>query len=37
MDVATPSRGKKKLNVCTRKKKEVSFGGTLEDLDPRRS
>jgi hypothetical protein len=34
MDVATPTRGNKKLNTCTRKKKDVSFGGTLKDLDP---
>jgi hypothetical protein len=34
MDVATPARGKKKLKTCTGKKKDVSFGGTLADLDP---
>jgi hypothetical protein len=28
MDVATPTRGKKKLNTCTRKK-DIAFGGTL--------
>jgi hypothetical protein len=27
-------RGKKKMNICTRKKKGVAFGGTLTDLDP---
>jgi hypothetical protein len=34
MDVATPARGKKKLKICTGKKKDVAFGGTLADLDP---
>jgi hypothetical protein len=35
MDVATPAKGKKKLKICTEKKKDVAFGGTQEDLDPR--
>ena len=34
MDVATPARDKKKLKICTGKKKDVAFGGTLVDLDP---
>jgi len=34
MDAATPARGKKKLNIFTGKKKDVTFGGTLVDLDP---
>jgi hypothetical protein len=33
MDVATLARSKKKLNICTVKKKGVAFGGALEDLD----
>jgi hypothetical protein len=33
MDVVTPTRGKKKLKICTGKKKDVSFGGTLTYLD----
>jgi hypothetical protein len=35
MDVETLARGKKKLKTCTRRKKDVAFGGTLADLDPR--
>jgi hypothetical protein len=34
MDVSTPARGKKKLKICTGKKKDVAFGGALADLDP---
>jgi hypothetical protein len=34
MDVATLARAKKKLKICTGKKKDVAFGGTLADLDP---
>jgi hypothetical protein len=34
MDVANTERGKKKLNIFTEKRKDVSFGGTLVDLDP---
>jgi hypothetical protein len=34
MDAKTPARGKKRLNICTGRKKDVSFGGTLTDLDP---
>ena len=33
MDVATPAMGKNKLKICKGKKKDVSFGGTLVDLD----
>jgi hypothetical protein len=33
MDVETPAKGKKRLKTCTRRKKDVAFGGTLEDLD----
>jgi hypothetical protein len=33
MDAATPAKGKKKLNICIVKKKDVAFGGTLADLD----
>jgi hypothetical protein len=35
MDVETPARGKKKLNTCTGRKKDVTFGCTLVDLDSR--
>jgi hypothetical protein len=35
MDAETPTRGKKKDGgICTMKKKDISFGGTLVDLDP---
>jgi hypothetical protein len=34
MDAGTADRGKKKLKICTEKKKDVAFGSTLEDLDP---
>jgi hypothetical protein len=35
MDVETPTRGKRKLKTCIGRKKDVAFGGILEDLDPR--
>jgi hypothetical protein len=35
MDAETLARGKKRLKTCTGRKKDVAFGGTLEDLDPR--
>jgi hypothetical protein len=34
MDSETPSKGNKRLKTCTGRKNDVSFGGTLEDLDP---
>jgi hypothetical protein len=34
MDVETPARGKKRLKTCTGRNKDVTFGGTLTDLDP---
>jgi hypothetical protein len=37
MDVVTPTRGKKTLEICTRKKQGHHLGGTLADLDPRGS
>jgi hypothetical protein len=34
MDVETPTKGHEGLKTCTRRKKDVAFGGTLVDLDP---
>jgi hypothetical protein len=33
MDVEPQTRGKKKLKTCTERNKDISFGGTLADLD----
>jgi hypothetical protein len=33
MDVETQARGNKRLKTCTERKKGVSFGGILPDLD----
>jgi hypothetical protein len=35
MDVETPTRGERqRLKTCTKRRKDVAFGGTLADLDP---